>query len=90
MACRLVGTKPLSEPVVAYFQRTHRNKTQLNFNLISSICIQENAFQTVICKMAAVLCQPQLSVIFIRLIHIKCVLCHTTFLCPRMISMHHI
>ena len=36
-----------------------RNKLQLNFNRNSYIFIQENAFQNVVWKMAAILSRPQ-------------------------------
>ena len=35
------------------------NELQWNFNQISYIFIQENAFEKVICKMAAILSQPR-------------------------------
>ena len=38
---------------------TLRNKLQLNFNWNSYIFIQENALDKVVCKMAAILSQPQ-------------------------------
>ena len=59
MACRLVGTKPLSEPMLEYFHLTLRNILQWNFNRNSDIFIQENAFESVICEMAAILSRPQ-------------------------------
>ena len=61
MACRLLSTKPLSESVPAYCQLElyFRNKFQWNYNQNSNIFIQENAFENVICKMAAILPQPQ-------------------------------
>ena len=38
---------------------TQRNKFHLNFNRSSNLFIQENAFQHVVCKMAAILSRPQ-------------------------------
>ena len=38
---------------------TIRNKLQWNLNRNSNIFIQENAFESVICEMAAILSQPQ-------------------------------
>ena len=35
------------------------NKLQLNFNRNSNIFIQENAFESVVCEMAAMLSRPQ-------------------------------
>ena len=45
MACRLIGAKPLSEPMLIYCQLGHRNKFQWIFNLNSNFAIQENAFK---------------------------------------------
>ena len=42
MACRLFGTKPLSKPVLGYYQNT-------------KLFIHENAPENIICKMAAIL-----------------------------------
>ena len=38
---------------------TLRNKLQWNFNRNSNIFIQENAFESVVCEMAAILSRPQ-------------------------------
>ena len=54
MACRLF--RPLSEPVLEYCQL---DLFQWNFNRNSSIFIQENAFESVVWKMAAILSRPQ-------------------------------
>ena len=51
MVCRLFGAKPLPEPVLAY--------CQLDSNRNSIIFIHENAFETVVCEMAAILSRPQ-------------------------------
>ena len=59
MACRLVGAKPLSEPMLEYYWLDRRNTLQLDFNQNSNIFIQENAFESVVCKMAAILSRPQ-------------------------------
>ena len=56
MACRLIGAKPLSEPIV---NLTIRTKFQWNFNQNYNIFIQENAFESVIWKTAAILSRPQ-------------------------------
>ena len=55
MACRLVGAKPLSEPMMDIVYWTLRNKLQWNLNRNSNIFIQENAFKNVVWKMAAIL-----------------------------------
>ena len=57
MACRLVGAKPLSEPMMEYW--TLRNKLQWNLKQNSHIFSQENAFENIVCKMAAILSRPQ-------------------------------
>ena len=59
MACRLVGAKPLSEPMLEYSNWTLKNKLQRNLYRNSNIFIQENAFQNVVWKMAAILSRPQ-------------------------------
>ena len=46
MACRLFGAK------------RHRNKFQLNLNTDTTISIQENAFENVVCKMVGILFRP--------------------------------
>ena len=45
MACRLFGTKPLSEPILAYCQLTTENKFQWNLNQNTKIVMQENEFK---------------------------------------------
>ena len=46
MACRLVGAKPLSEPILEYCSLELRNKLQWNFDRNSNVFIQENALKT--------------------------------------------
>ena len=53
MACRLVGAKPLSEPMLEYCWLTIRNKLQWNLYRNSHIFIQEIAFENVVCEMAS-------------------------------------
>ena len=59
MACRLVGAKPLSEPMLEYCQLDPWDKLQRNFNQNSYIFIQESAFENVVWKMAAIFSRPQ-------------------------------
>ena len=59
MAWCLVGAKQLSEPMLEYFMRTIRNKLQWDFNRNLYIFVQENAFENVVWKMAAILSRPQ-------------------------------
>ena len=58
MACRLVGAKPLSEPMLGFYW-TLRNKLLWNFYRYSSIFIQGNAFENVVCEMVSILSRPQ-------------------------------
>ena len=51
----------------------HRNKLQWNFNHNSWIFIQENAFENITCKMAAVLYWPQLASTYLPLVPHICV-----------------
>ena len=51
MACRLVGAKPLSEPMPNIFNSNIRNELQWNIKRNSYIFIQENAFENVVCEM---------------------------------------
>ena len=50
MACRLFGTKPLPEPILAYCQLNLWEQFQWNLNRNSNIFIQENAFKNVACQ----------------------------------------
>ena len=54
MACRLEGAKPLSEAMMAIVNWTLGNKLQWNPNRNLYIFIQENAFEKVVWKMAAI------------------------------------
>ena len=55
MTYHLVGTKPLPEPMLSYCQLDPRNKLQWNLNYNTKLFIHENAFITVLCKMATIL-----------------------------------
>ena len=60
MASRLVGAKPLSEPMLEYvIIGPLETKSLWNFIWNSYIFIQENVFENVICKVVAILSQPQ-------------------------------
>ena len=60
MACRLVGAKPLSEPMMEYTVNwTPTNILQWNLNRNSYIFIHENAFEHVVWKMAAIVSRSQ-------------------------------
>ena len=58
MACRLAGTKPLSEPMLEYCQLDPWE--QINLNRNSHISIQENnAFEYIVWIMSVILSRPQ-------------------------------
>ena len=54
MACCLFSAMPLSKPMLAYCQLDPKNKLQWNFNQNSTIFIQENTFENVVCKMVTI------------------------------------
>ena len=53
MGCRLFGTKPLPESTLIFVNWTLMNKLQWNLNQIHFI--NQNAFENVVCEMAAIL-----------------------------------
>ena len=48
MACRLVGAKPLSKPMLDYCLLVPRNKLQLHFNRNSYIFTQKKSFENAV------------------------------------------
>ena len=56
MVCRLFGTKPLPDPMLFFCQM---NPLEESVNRYSNVSIQENVFQNVVCKMAAILSRSQ-------------------------------
>ena len=57
MACRLFGAKPLSEPIMIYFQSLYRSiLMKIIWN--SKVFIKETAFENIVCEMAAILSPP--------------------------------
>ena len=50
MACRLLGAKPLSEPMLEYCQLDPCNKLHRNLNRNSNIFIEEDALEIVVWK----------------------------------------
>ena len=50
MDCRLLGAKPLPEPVLAYCQLDSWEQISVKSNRNSIIVIQENAFEIVVCQ----------------------------------------
>ena len=59
MACRLDGAKPLSEQCWNIINSTFGNTIQWNLKRNSSVFIEENAREHVVCEKAAILSQPQ-------------------------------
>ena len=55
MACHLFGAKPLPDPILTYCQLDLRNKLQWNFNQNTNLFIHENASETIVYEMAAIL-----------------------------------
>ena len=55
MACRLLGAKPLTEPVLTYCQLDPQEQTSVKFESHYKTSIHENAFENVVCEMAAIL-----------------------------------
>ena len=54
MAWRLLGAKPLSEPMLTYDRLDVWEKSPGNINRNSNIFIQDNAIKNVVCKMTAI------------------------------------
>ena len=59
MDCHLVSTKPLSDQCWNIVKWIVRNKFRWNLNRNSYIFVQGNAFENVVCNMAATFSQPQ-------------------------------
>ena len=55
MAYGPMGAKPLPEPIMIYSNWAIGNKYQWNLNTNSTLFIQENTFENVICEKAAIL-----------------------------------
>ena len=59
MACRLLGAKPLSEPMLAYCILDPTEHILMNFFQNSKVFIQGNTLENVVCVMAAILSRLQ-------------------------------
>ena len=60
MACRLIGAKPLSEPVVEYLLIGTLGTNVSEILIEKFTCFHSrNAFENVVSKMAAILSRPQ-------------------------------
>ena len=57
MACDLIGAKPLTEPMLTYYQLDPWEQISMIFKY--KIRIQENAFENVAWEMAVILSRPQ-------------------------------
>ena len=55
MACRLVGTKPLSKLMLIYFQLDPSGQISVNFNKKNKVFIRGNAFENAVCDLAVIL-----------------------------------
>ena len=56
MACRLVGAKPLPDPMLTFCQLDPQEQTTVKFeSKCKKKSIDENAFENVVCEMAAIL-----------------------------------
>ena len=54
VACHLFGTKPLPEPMLTNCQLDPKEQTSVEFKSKYMIFIHKNAFENVICEMAAI------------------------------------
>ena len=59
MAGRLVDANPLSDPMLGYTQLDPKENNSVNISRNLNIFIQENAYENVVTKVAAILSQPQ-------------------------------
>ena len=55
MACHLFDAKPLSKPMLDYCQLNTWEQTSVKFDQNTKLFIHENASETVICEIAAIL-----------------------------------
>ena len=66
-ACRLIGAKPLSEPMLAYFQLDHWEIYVSEIRIkIQQFYWKKNDFENVDCKIAPILCHSRQSLSQIR------------------------
>ena len=86
-ACRLLGDKPLSEPILEY---SHISiKFQLNHQGNLYIFIQQNAFENVVCEMGAILSRGRwVNVWIIKMLYGHQVFMRLYFQCSYMRSMN--
>ena len=55
MACRLFGAKPLSKPMLGYCQLDPQEQSSVKLYANTKHFIHENASETIVCEMAAIL-----------------------------------
>ena len=58
MACRLIGAKPLSEPMLEYYYLDPSKQISVKFQSEFKYLNQENGFENVVLKMSAILSRP--------------------------------
>ena len=59
MACCLIGTISVFEPMMAYYLLDTWEQTSVIFNKNSNFFIEEIAFENAVCKISAILPWPQ-------------------------------
>ena len=55
MACRLTGAKPLFKPMLGYCQMDTYEQIQWKFNQNIKLFVHENAFESIVCEIVAIL-----------------------------------
>ena len=61
MACLLFGAMPSSKPILSYCQLDPYEQTSMNFNQNATFFINENAYENIVCEMAAILSRGETS-----------------------------
>ena len=62
-ACRLIGTKPLSEPVLVYSDLNHSEQISVKFKSRYETIIGGSRCENIVCKMAAILSRPKCDIL---------------------------
>ena len=55
MACRLIGSEPLPEPMLTYCELDPWEGTSVKFEWNTKLFIEEDAFENAVCEMATIL-----------------------------------
>ena len=61
MVCRPIGAKPLPEPMLTYCQLRPSVQTSMKSESKFKIFNNENAFENVVCELAAILSRGEIS-----------------------------